>query len=265
VPVLGIVGHGVIGKAVSSNARCEVLICDRENPQHSIDFLAENSDIIVIAVGTPRGPGGRCDVSSLNEVLSALKAYKKPIVSHCTAPAAFYAEWFERLPNLVHVPEFVTAARSVEEYGSQSRLIVGGDRKVAEKVFDFWCRNILSYNPSKRPELITCSIGDAAMVKYAANVLLASKVVLVNLITEVCDEYYTDWDTISSILAKDPRLGNSHWQVPGPDGKWGYGGACFPKDMEAFINQAMDVGITPHLLMVIDDVNDSLRNGIIEL
>lgn len=259
MPVLGIVGHGVIGKAVSSNARCEVLICDRDEPAHSIDFLAENADIIVIAVGTPSNPDGSCDTSSLSEVLSALSAYKKPIVSHSTAPAVFYTEWLSRIPNLVHVPEFVTAARSVEEYGAQKRLIIGGDESVANEVYAFWCRYILRYHPSKRPELISCSIADAAMIKYAANVLLASKVVLVNEIKAISDRVGANWTAVSAYLAEDERLGNSHWQVPGPDGKPGYGGACFPKDVSALIAQGVNSDAFPWALWAIRSVNERLR------
>jgi UDPglucose 6-dehydrogenase len=74
-------------------------------------------------------------------------------------------------------------------------------------------------------------------MKYAVNTFLATKVVFMN---QLLDQYDGDWNELKSLLKLDRRLGTSHFDVPGPDGERGFGGACFPKDVQAFLEFTSD-------------------------
>ena len=85
----------------------------------------------------------------------------------------------------------------------------------------------------------------AEMVKYTANCFLATKVSFANEIKQICDHVDVDYDKVIEYATYDNRLGHSHWKVPGPDGKLGFGGSCFPKDINALIyfSKAMDIDV----------------------
>ena len=83
----------------------------------------------------------------------------------------------------------------------------------------------------------------AEMMKYTANVHLAVKVSLANEISQICHNLNISYDKVIQLATKDTRLGESHWSVPGPDGLLGFGGSCFPKDINALINRARELGI----------------------
>lgn len=245
---LGIIGLGVIGRAVQSSALCQTIGADRGDPLDPL-FAA---DAIAVCVGTPSLPSGACDTSALAQVLESLKAYQRPIVCHSTAPAAFYTA--HARSNVVHVPEFVRGAHALEEYRAQRRLLIGGDADTARKVFVLWrewlCPNLQGY--------MGMSIQSAAMAKYIANVLLATKVGLLNEIKPLSDAVGAEWSDITAALATDQRLGNSHWQVPGPDGRRGFGGACFPKDLAALIAQ---LGQAATVTTAVQHANEAVRNA----
>ena len=104
-----------------------------------------------------------------------------------------------------------------------------------------------------------CSIGEAAMVKYVANATLAMKVVINNEFYDICRTLGIKWDNVARVASTDPRLGNTHWQVPGPDGARGFGGGCFPKDMNALLSLAQFLHSDPSMLEAAMKKNDKLR------
>ena len=100
------------------------------------------------------------------------------------------------------------------------------------------------------------SLKMAAFVKYAINILLASKVTICNELYLAASEEKIEWNTIRDLITLDSRIGVSHMQVPGPDGKYGFGGTCFPKDMEAFAWEYQSL-----FLHSILNMNEKHRNG----
>jgi UDPglucose 6-dehydrogenase len=83
----------------------------------------------------------------------------------------------------------------------------------------------------------------AEMVKYMNNIFFASKVSIMNEMKMMCDAVGADWKQALAGFAADQRVGDSHLNVPGPDGKMGFGGSCFPKDINAFISYANELGV----------------------
>ena len=257
---LGIIGVGVIGRAVLAAAKSKgfetVLVDHALQDSHSLQgMLSQNTDAIFICLPTPALPDGGCDVSALRSVLDEIahRGYDGPIISHSTAPWKFYESWSQSMRNLVHVPEFVTGAGASQEYQQQQRMIIGGElssTKAAARILNA----LLSPQ-----ELIYMRINEAAFVKYLANSFLATKVVFMNQMHELCCAAGMDWNNVSSAAQSDARLGNTHWQVPGPDGQKGFGGACFPKDTDALLHQSDQLGVGLSVLEAALKANDKLR------
>ena len=103
----------------------------------------------------------------------------------------------------------------------------------------------------------------AEMVKYVTNCFLATKVSFANEMSEICTYLDIDYDKVIEYAKHDDRLGYSHWDVPGPDGDFGYGGHCFPKDVKALINVAMelDSNVRPTMLVATDAKNNDIRKN----
>ena len=99
------------------------------------------------------------------------------------------------------------------------------------------------------------------MVKYVTNTFLATKVSFANEMYQICGGLNIDYDKVIEYATYDERLGKSHWSVPGPDGDFGYGGHCFPKDVRALISVAYGLGISPEMLISTDITNDEVRNN----
>ena len=98
------------------------------------------------------------------------------------------------------------------------------------------------------------------MVKYVTNSFLATKVSFANEMYQICQALEVDYDKVVEYACYDERLGKSHWAVPGPDGDFGYGGHCFPKDVKALINLALQYKLDPEMLIATDNKNNNIRS-----
>ena len=97
------------------------------------------------------------------------------------------------------------------------------------------------------------------MVKYFLNSFLATKVSFANEMYQICDKLDIDYDKVIEYAKYDDRLGKSHLNVPGPDGDFGYGGHCFPKDVKALIEVAMSYDMNPTMLIATNEKNNEVR------
>ena len=98
------------------------------------------------------------------------------------------------------------------------------------------------------------------MVKYVTNAFLATKVSFANEMYQICQALDIDYDKVIEYAQHDDRFGTSHWAVPGPDGDFGYGGHCFPKDVKALISLANKYSLDPKILTAVDSKNNDVRN-----
>ena len=255
---IGVVGVGTIGRAVMSVAKSrgiEVLPVDPAlDRSYSLErMISEDPDAVFICLPTPGKPSGECDVSILEEVLVRLGDYKFPIIVHSTAPWKFYDYWGNRLRTLVHVPEFITAIDPATQYANQQRVIIGGTSTACRQA------SIIIDQVIRPVTMEYMSITEAAFVKYLSNSFLATKVVFMNQMQSLANACGINWSAIAEAAQKDTRLGTSHWQVPGPDGQRGYGGMCFPKDVDSLLSQSDDAGIGLSLLEEAKKANSKLR------
>lgn len=256
---IGIIGLGTVGKAVlNANAHCDTVIRDPalSNSAPLSQFSSCNG--IYVCVPSPANSAGECDISILEKTLRELKFVilnnPIPIICKTTAPPSAYAALQLKYPNIVHYPEFLTANNSNTDYINSSRSILGGN--------PLWCdraKAVISYNRDSTHEFITTDIKTAALYKYMMNAYLATKVTFMNDFKLLADAEGVDWNELTACAMSDSRIGNTHLQVPGPDGKHGWEGACFPKDISAIIQEAIQLNANLQLLNHIVNINQYHR------
>jgi UDPglucose 6-dehydrogenase len=139
--------------------------------------------------------------------------------------------------SVVFNPEFLTEANFIEDFKNQDRIIIGGPRPATSIM------KMIYSKAFPNAHIIKTGSMTAEMVKYTTNTFLATKVSFANEIKMVCDKLNIDYDKVVEYAIHDERLGKSHWAVPGPDGKQGFGGSCFPKDLNALIKLSEDLGM----------------------
>lgn len=198
-------------------------------------------DAVFICVPSPMNKDGSADTSLLESVLHELykASYKGVIISKVTAPPNVYQRLQKVYPNLVHVPEFLTAANAYMDYINGTFAIIGGDVKAYVNEAD----RIVRITQRELHHVMHCSITEASLAKYTINSFLATKVLFMNELENLTQAAGGDWSTVRQLITLDPRIGKSHTQVPGPDGQYGFGGMCFPKDTNALLAYARSIGV----------------------
>lgn len=237
---IGIIGLGFVGNAIktSLNAQVDLILID---PAKGFNATYEDlltCDGVFVCVPTPELQNGSCNPSALKEVLSKLKEvnYNGVIISKCTATPDIYQELQDEFPNLVHSPEFLTAAHALKDYTNGTFAIVGG----AVTAYRNEAERIIRMSQLELKTVVHCSIKEASFAKYGINSFLATKVIFMNELAELVEKSGSDWGIVARLMKLDQRIGNSHMQVPGPDGSVGFGGMCFPKDTKALRKYAED-------------------------
>jgi UDPglucose 6-dehydrogenase len=250
---IGIIGLGFVGGAIRQSMApqgsfIELVLVDPAKGETGTYADLKDADGVFVCVPTPQDADGTCDTGPLESVLSNLKAidYHGVIISKCTAPPDTYEKLNEHFPNLVHAPEFLTAAKAVQDYASGRFCIIGGRVKAYLREAE---RIIRIGQASLNDQVVYCTIGEAALAKYAINTFLATKVIFMNELHSIATASGLDYNRIVKMINMDYRIGRSHMQVPGPDGQFGFGGACFPKDTSALLKYAEQIGVvTPMVL-----------------
>jgi len=257
---IGIIGVGFVGGAIKNAydiAGTEVICVDEAKGYTSTIQDVMDCDAVFVAVPSPVDADGSCDTSYLEEVLQQLEGYTGVIISKVTAPPSTYMALQTKYKNLVHAPEFLTAANANSDYLYGTFAIIGGlDPYVAlaKLIIVVGQPKITSMNVKRT------SIGEASLAKYAINTFLATKVVFYNELHTLAKAEGLDYNVVKKAIALDVRQGTSHFDVPGPDGQYGFGGACFPKDTSAIIYYANSIGVDLSIIKAAVDANDSLRD-----
>jgi UDPglucose 6-dehydrogenase len=257
---IGIIGLGFVGEAIYRSFdhafTDQVLIDPAKGYKDSYQNLAETAGVFV-CVPSPMSQDGSCDTSILESVLDNLKNvnYTGVIISKCTAPPTVYTRLQKEFPNLVHVPEFLTAANALNDYLNGTFAFIGGEvsayRNEAERLIKISQREL--------KQVYHCSIAEASLAKYTINSFLATKVVFMNELYQLANAVGCDYNTIARMVSADDRIGRSHMVVPGPDGSFGFGGMCFPKDTSALLKFAESLGQNLNTLEAAVKKNTLLR------
>ena len=241
---IGIIGKGFVGSAVQNgftsdkNFLANIRIYDKDDglKTHSLGDTINKSEIIFLSVPTPSRRDGSIDLSIVDSILSEINDCQESqsiILLRSTIVPGSSNEFQMKYPklNIVFNPEFLTEKNANFDFLNQSRIILGGDKKNTMKVASLYNWRFKNMIP-----IIQTDFATAELIKYMNNCFLATKVSFMNEMKIASKISGADWDSAVKGFSLDERVGNSHNNVPGHDGKFGFGGSCFPKDVQAFIH-----------------------------
>nr|MBP7625037.1 UDP-glucose/GDP-mannose dehydrogenase family protein [Xanthomonadales bacterium] len=229
------------------------------------------AEIIFIAVGTPPGEDGSADLSHVLAVARTIGQHlDKPaiIVNKSTVPvgtadrvrAAIAGELAKRGATIafdvLSNPEFLKEGDAVKDCMRPDRIVIGSDSTHAVE------RMKVLYAPFNRnhERIVLMDVRSAELTKYAANAMLATKISFMNEIANIAERVGADIEHVRHGIGSDPRIGYS-FIYPGA----GYGGSCFPKDVQALDRTARQHGYTPRILEAVEAVNDAQKHRVFGL
>ena len=239
---VGIIGNGFVGEAqafaFSSVADVYIFDIDPLKSTHTIESI-NDCDFVFVCVPTPMNLDGSQDFSIVENIFK--DASKKPIyiIKSTILPGST-----EKLNNkyktlkVVFSPEFLTERTAKLDMLTQSRIIIGGKDSITEKVKKLFELRF------KNKNIILTDSKTAELIKYMNNTFFATKVSIMNEFNMLCNKIGANWEDAIHGFASDGRVGDSHLNVPGHDGKLGYGGTCFPKDVNALLLFAKQFNIS---------------------
>ncbi len=254
---IGVIGKGFVGTAVShgfshqTGYGADIKIYDK-NPaksQNSLEETVNESDYLFLSVPTPSAKDGTMDLSIVESALESINNVNSNdsniVLLRSTVTPGTTESFQRKYPNLRFVfnPEFLTERSASFDFINQTRVILGGEIENTEKVKKLYRDRFGEYLP-----VLQTSFQTAELIKYMNNLFFATKVSFLNEMKLLSDEIGADWNDAVEGFILDGRIGHSHISVPGPDGKFGFGGSCFPKDIQALINFGNQNGIEMNVL-----------------
>jgi len=221
-----------------------------------VGAAVEASQVVFIAVGTPPGEDGSADLQHVLAVARTIGDHMndtKVVITKSTVPVGtaqkVRAAVAERTKMPFHVcsnPEFLKEGAAVGDFLRPDRVVVGVDSPEAAAVLEeLYAPFVRTGNP-----LIFMDIASAEMTKYAANAMLATRISFMNQVAELCERVGADVSMVRKGMGTDPRIGAA-FLFPGP----GYGGSCFPKDVQALVRTGDHHGVTLDVLQAVEAVN----------
>ncbi len=261
---VGIIGLGYVGTALREGFKLTHHIETYDLRKDlstcvSVNELLKKTDILFICVPTPMNEDGSSNIdivkNTIKEISLSKNVKEKILIIKSTVPPGTTESLNKKYNNLeiVFNPEFLTEANFIEDFKNQNRIILGGPRPATTKLKQFYTTIF------PNATIIKTGSSHAEMVKYLANTFLATKVSFANEMKMICDQLNIDYDKVVEYATYDDRLGKSHWSVPGPDGNLGFGGSCFPKDINALIHTAQELGVDAKMIKAAWDFNLKVR------
>lgn len=244
--MVGVIGNGFVGESVafafSPTTEVRIYDVDPLKSTHSHSEVLE-CDFVFICVPTPMDMEGKQDLTYIHKVFEDATPGPIYIIKSTVLPGTT-KDLQETYPNLeiMFSPEFLTERTAKLDMLTQSRIILGGDITITERVERIFTDRF------KNRHIIHTDSTTAEYIKYMNNTFFATKVSLMNEFYRLSKVLDVNWDDALYGFAADGRVGDSHLHVPGPDGKVGFGGTCFPKDINALIHLAKDNGTNMNIL-----------------
>ena len=255
---IGIIGFGFVGSSVAygfspqtgfDKAVLRVFDKDPSRSTHTLDQVLEHSDYIFLSVPTPSNVDGSINLSILDQVVEEISAKGTKegcvVLIRSTIVPGTTRTFANKYTNLTFVfnPEFLTERSAKFDFINQARFILGGKPADTERVADLFRIRFGSSTPT-----IQTNFETAEFIKYMNNCYFATKVSFMNEMKLIADKSGVDWQSAVDGFVRDGRVGHSHLSVPGPDGRHGFGGSCFPKDIQAMMSHARSLGVEPSVL-----------------
>ena len=236
----------------------------------NIEEALGKAKIVFIAVGTPMGEDGGADLRYVLAVASSIGQHMPhhvTIVDKSTVPvgtadkvrAAVQVELDKRGVNLtfdvVSNPEFLKEGAAIDDFMKPDRVVVGADNDAAMNEM----KELYKPFTFNHDRFIGMDIKSAEMTKYAANAMLATKISFINEISNICENIGADVNKVRLGIGSDSRIGYQ-FIYPG----CGYGGSCFPKDVNALVRTAAEYGYETKLIKAVEEVNQAQKYVLVE-
>ena len=213
------------------------------------------AEYVFIAVGTPSGVDGEADLKHVQQAAEAIaEAMTGPliVVNKSTVPVGT-GDWVADIIRahqskpipfaVVSNPEFLREGSAILDFMNPARTVLGSlDPEAVEKVAQL-------HLPLRAPIVVT-DLRTAEMIKYASNAFLATRISFINEIANICEALGADVKEVANGMGYDPRIGRTFLEAG-----MGYGGSCFPKDVQALAHMAAEKGRNPQLLQAVMDIN----------
>ena len=249
---IGIWGTGIVGLATGKvlEQAHKVYYYDRykKDPKLSTDKeLVDNCEVIFITVPTPMLRSGRIGLRDIKDSLIQMqrltKANKIIVIKSTVVPGTTkrFARQFSQF-DFAQNPEFLRAKYAYEDMLNSKQIVIGIEKNEIFQILEKMYREVF-----KEILIIKATFAEAEIVKYASNIMLSGQIALANELYQVCGALRIDYKIVEKVLGYDKRIG-TNIKMRGLDGKLGFGGACFPKDLNALIYRSREVGYRPYLL-----------------
>lgn len=237
-----IAGYGFVGKAHNEILKDKHDITIYDPALGYNDF--GNPEAVIVCVSTPRREDGSCEMTNVYEVVE--RCPDVPILIKSTISLEGWQMLKDTFPNamLNFSPEFLRAATAVDDLSTADYMLIGGNS------INFW-------NTVFDVAIEICDVEALILAKYARNSFLALKVAYFNQLYDLCKALGVDYEAVKHYTTMDPRIGNSHTTVTD---ERGYGGHCFPKDVDAFIKTGQRNNIDLSILQEAVEYNKRIRN-----
>ena len=230
-----------------------------------LDQGVDHGEIIFVAVGTPSDEDGSADLQYVLSVANSIgqrMISEKVIVDKSTVPvgtadqvhatvAAALAQRDADIPfHVVSNPEFLKEGAAIADFMKPDRIVIGSSSQHGAEIVD------QLYAPFNRnhDKIVHMDVRSAELTKYAANVMLATRISLMNELANLADRLGADNEAVRRGIGMDPRIGY-HFIYAGT----GYGGSCFPKDVKALIHTAAEVGYEARVVASVEEVNKAQK------
>lgn len=230
----------------------------------SIRAAVKASEVIFIAVGTPALENGEADLTGIENVARSIAQNMdgyRLIVEKSTVPVETCA-WVKKTIStyvkkghkfdVVSNPEFLREGSAINDFIHPDRIVLGVESAKAKQIMTSL------YQPLNRPILVT-NIKSAELIKHASNAFLATKISFINAIARICDKVGADVKEVAQGMGLDNRIGRYFLHAG-----IGYGGSCFPKDLEAFINIAEKLGYDFQILKAVRNTNEEQKKFVLQ-
>ena len=230
----------------------------------SIRAAVKASEVIFIAVGTPALENGEADLTGIENVARSIAQNMdgyRLIAEKSTVPVET-CSWVKKTIStyvkkgykfdVVSNPEFLREGSAINDFTHPDRIVLGVESAKAKQIMTSL------YQPLNRPILVT-NIKSAELIKHASNAFLATKISFINAVARICDKVGADVKEVAQGMGLDNRIGR-HFLHAG----LGYGGSCFPKDLEAFINIAEKLGYDFQILKAVRNTNEEQKTFVLQ-
>jgi len=255
---IGIVGLGYVGNAVREgfSDKYDIFSYDinGNGTEKDLESVVRKADIIFVCVPTPMKKNGSCHIDILSNVVNDINNFNiyKDVVIKSTIPpkTSDFLQSKNSNINIIFNPEFMTEANFYNDFMGQKRIILAGQNfEKVEQLYSF---------SFPKAQIVKIPFREAEIIKYFSNTFLATKVSFANEIYTLCEKLEIDYNQVVDALVLDERIGNTHFSVPGPDGKRGFGGSCFPKDLAALIKIFEDNNLESPILKSVWERNNEI-------